>query len=943
MRKAGIAALIIVAVLFLAVLIVPRFINLNQYHTQIQTQLQKRLGRTVTLGQMKLSLLPPSFEVDNAVIGEDNSFNTGLPFGAMDKLTVSVKFWPLLRQEVEIKSLRLDRPRIEMVRNAQGTWNFASLGEQRKPDPAKPEDAGSAGEFTLNNLEIKDGQIAFTNIQKREPRAVYDHIDLTVRNFAPNQEFSIQAAAHLPGQGKQTLSLDGQVGPIQQNDLAASNLSATLTLDQVSLASAAQFLNSPALNGLDAQVSGSMKVNNTGGKFTSSGSIKLDDPHVHDIRVGYPITVDYDVADDLRNDVIDIHRGDLKLGPSPVTIAGTVNAKAAPAQIDLKITAADATIAQAARLASAFGVAFGQSTEVNGRVSADIEARGSASSPALNGRVSAHDVIISGKDLPEPVKAGDIELTLTPATISSNTFTATTGATTITASFALAQYTGPASTINASLRVPSARIAEVLTIAKAYGVAAVEGMTGDGMLALDVRVQGPVKDLSALSFSGTGKIQNANLRMPSLTKPLQIRNADITFSQNSASLQKLTAMVGDTTATGTLTLKNFAAPQVQFTLTADKVNVTELQQLTSAVPAKRAAAGGAFLGLVPSANAEAAGEPGIVSRMTGSGKISIGTLQYDDLTMTNAKSSVSLDHGLIELNPVTAALYGGTESGTVSIDARPAQPVYSVNLKTDKVDANKLMSSVSSMKETLYGALASNVNATFSSSSASTIASGLNGAVVLNLTNGKLMNIDLLHELATLGKFLGLPHTSQGFTNLVQLTGNFDVKNGVAQTNNLKAVIDGGTLAAIGSVDLGSESINMRVTAVLTKALSQQVGGSQIGGYMNTALSNNQGELVFPVIVTGTFQHPKVQPDVKQIAQMRLQNLAPSTKNPGGILSAIMGKDQGDAANGQPQSNQPGANPGQQQNPLGDLLNQALNKNKKKKQPANPPAQKPPK
>jgi len=199
--------------------------------------------------------------------------------------------------------------------------------------------------------------------------------------------------------------------------------------------------------------------------------------------------------------------------------------------------------------------------------------------------------------------------------------------------------------------------------------------------------------------------------------------------------------------------------------------------------------------------------------------------------------------------------------------------------------------------------LSSNVNASFSSSSADAIARSLNGSVALDLSNGKLMKLDLLHELASVGKFLGsaVPSASQGFTNLVSLTGNFDVKNGVATTNNLKAAIDGGTMAATGLVNLADQSLNLKVTAVLNKVLSQKVGGNQIGGFMNTALANNQGELVVPVIVTGTFQHPQVAPDVQQIAQMKLQNLLPTSKNPGqltnGILGKVLGGQDGAAAN----------------------------------------------
>jgi uncharacterized protein involved in outer membrane biogenesis len=350
--------------------------------------------------------------------------------------------------------------------------------------------------------------------------------------------------------------------------------------------------------------------------------------------------------------------------------------------------------------------------------------------------------------------------------------------------------------------------------------------------------------------------------------------------------------------------------------------------------------------------------------------VTIGTVQYNDLVLNNVHSNVTLNHGLIQMNPLTSTLYGGQENGSVSIDMRPAQPVYTVNLKTDKVDANKLVSSVSDVKQVLYGLLASNVNASFTTgSSADTIAKSLNGTLGIDLTNGKLVNIDMLHELASVGKFLGggFANTSKGFTNLTQLSGNFDVKNGVAQTNNLKAVIDGGTLAAKGLVNLVDNSLNLHVTAILSNAMSKTVGGTQIGGFMNTALANNQGELVIPVIVTGTFQHPQVAPDVQQVAQMKLQNLLPTSNNPGaltsGILGAITGKGQGGqggiggilgAVTGkQQQQNQQqqqngavGNNAGQQQqqqnqNPLGNALGQILGKKKQNQQQQN--QQQPPK
>src|SRR5579864_5270888 len=138
MRKLGITILVIVVLLVAAALIVPHLIDVNRYHDKIQAELQKRLGRQVSLGQMHLSLFPPSFQVENATISDDPRFNSQRPFAAAEKLAISVKFWPLLHKDVEVKSLELDRPHIELMRDAQGAWNLASLGHQTTAASSEP-------------------------------------------------------------------------------------------------------------------------------------------------------------------------------------------------------------------------------------------------------------------------------------------------------------------------------------------------------------------------------------------------------------------------------------------------------------------------------------------------------------------------------------------------------------------------------------------------------------------------------------------------------------------------------------------------------------------------------------------------------------------------------------------------------------------------------------
>ena len=128
----------------------------------------------------------------------------------------------------------------------------------------------------------------------------------------------------------------------------------------------------------------------------------------------------------------------------------------------------------------------------------------------------------------------------------------------------------------------------------------------------------------------------------------------------------------------------------------------------------------------------------------------------------------------------------------------------------------------------------------------------------------------------------------------------------------------------------------MHVTAVLNKGFSQSVGGTGVGGYLNTALANKNGELVLPVIITGNMNHPIVSPDIQQIAQMKLKNLLPTA---GGLLNGKGGNDLGGLVGGLlggQQQGQQAAKPGQPQqqnqpaNPLGDALNQLMGGKKKK-------------
>ena len=722
MRKVVILIGVVVILIILAAVAFVATINPNDYRGTIQARLEQQLNRKIGLGNMDLGLFPPSFRVANLSISDDPRFNSSHPFIQTQELSVSVKLLPLLSKSVQIDSLALQRPSVEIIKNAQGVWNFATLGTEAAGEPparhigtakAPPGTAPSSSsssssseqqQLSLGELAIEDGQVAITNLQERKTRTVYDHINLKLRNLAPDSPFSIEAAVRLPGPGNQQVELRGKGGPFSHANPMATPFKGILDLKGVGIAGLQQFLQSPALVGTDGVLSGHSTIDSQGGKLSANGQMLVEKPRLHGIEIGYPISADYDLHDDLTNDLLRINKGEIKLGPTPVLVSGTVNSKPTPAQLDINLKADDISITEAARLAAADGVAFSPGTTVNGRIKANIQAQGAADKPTLNGTLAGRDIQISGKDIPKAVQVKALNVALSPTEIRSDTFNVSSGGTTAAAQFTMTQYASNSPQVNATLRAPQAALPELLSMAKAYGMTGLDKISGAGNLGLDLHAAGPLKVISS------------------------------------------------------------------------------------------------------------------------------------DQVMR-----------------------------------------------------------------------------------------ALNGNIDVNLNNVHYAGVDISHQLASLLGSLPAGQKDQGFTNIVKMTGNILVKNGIAQTNNLQAALDIANVGAVGTADLTSQALNLQLSAVFSKAFSQQANGARVGSLVSPALVNSQGQLVVPANVTGTFQSPRFTPDLQRMAQMKLKGMVPTADNPLGAASSILGGilgQKGQPAKGQQQQ--------RQQNPVDQVLSIF---GKEKKQP----------
>src|SRR5215813_7178596 len=169
MRKAIIGIGIVLLLIIVAVGIFVATFNPNSYRGTIQTKLEEQLNRKVQLGDMSLGIFPPRFRVANLSIAEDTGFKSNQPFVQTGELSISVQLMPLLHKSVQVDSLTLQQPHVELIKNAQGVWNFASMGQKTSTPSSSSSDQG----FSLGKLAIDDGQVAITDLQAKKPRTVY--------------------------------------------------------------------------------------------------------------------------------------------------------------------------------------------------------------------------------------------------------------------------------------------------------------------------------------------------------------------------------------------------------------------------------------------------------------------------------------------------------------------------------------------------------------------------------------------------------------------------------------------------------------------------------------------------------------------------------------------------------------------------------------------------
>jgi AsmA protein len=201
-----------------AVFILPSLVPTDTYRDKLETELSRVMARDVSItGDIKLSTFPAvQIEAGAVTLANPEGFGSDT-FIQVEGLDAKVRLWPLLKKQVEISQISLNRPNIWLERKADGSVNWTTDAATPPQVPANTDIAADVGfrrdgRFTdydpaLDLLTIKDGQIRFIDSAAAQDISVKD-INLNLRAPALSKPLKLDGYLTLDGLA---VSLAGQL------------------------------------------------------------------------------------------------------------------------------------------------------------------------------------------------------------------------------------------------------------------------------------------------------------------------------------------------------------------------------------------------------------------------------------------------------------------------------------------------------------------------------------------------------------------------------------------------------------------------------------------------------------------------------------------------------------------------------------------------------------
>lgn len=183
--------LVLAYFIFCALFLALRYAVLPQienYRADVEKIATKAIGLPVSIGSIAASWqgLRPQLSLGNVLI-RDRDGHKAL---TLPGVSATVSWGSILLADVRLHSLEIDRPEVDVQRDAQGNFFVAGLLVDMRQAGG-----GKAANWALSQHEItiRDGQLRWQDGLRHAPELLLNHVNATLRNDGHRHQFALKA------------------------------------------------------------------------------------------------------------------------------------------------------------------------------------------------------------------------------------------------------------------------------------------------------------------------------------------------------------------------------------------------------------------------------------------------------------------------------------------------------------------------------------------------------------------------------------------------------------------------------------------------------------------------------------------------------------------------------------------------------------------------------
>jgi len=322
-------------------------------------------------------------------------------------------------------------------------------------------------------------------------------------------------------------------------------------------------------------------------------------------------------------------------------------------------------------------------------------------------------------------------------------------------------------------------------------------------------------------------------------------------------------VLDDSTMNFSARAKAFEKPDLKFNLTLDKIDVDRYLPSDAKNDSGQAALAKQGKQATPAAGNVAKKADAVdytpLRKLVLDAKVNIGSLKVAGLSMANVTANLAGKNGIFTLDPCAMDLYQGKAGATARIDVRNKYPATNLHLTTRDIQAGPVVRD-SIDKDIIEGSLTSDISLSMTGDTPYMIKQTLGGNGALKFIDGAIVGVDVAGAIRNVGAGLGLAEAAEEKpkTDFAEFNITYTAAKGLVKIPKASLVSPLLRLVANGQTSLVKQDLDFRVEPTLVATIKGQGDTTDRSG------------LLIPFDVAGTWEKPKVRPDLEAILKNEL-------------------------------------------------------------------------